>query len=543
MKKMNKLKTMDDRYRLEFKIMQRLSKILIRYNIPLQGLGVLLLLCCNTLFAQTKYPANVEAVLQKTKTNRPELEKALNYFYKGKDTLKIKAINFLVANMDIHTSYNYYWADSLERRLPYNELDYPTFHSSVKAFDTLKQVTPKIHPVPYSYRDIDSIKGDYLIENEEMAFADWQKPLAKGLSFYDFCENLLPYRISVEPLQNWRAYYKQYFKNLSDSISGKGIAEAISTMTADCHNWFSNTYAREQRNDPLPRLGALQLLHRQKGACEDFTGLGVLEARALGMAATEEIVPYWATSSASHFFDVAIASPKNIPYEQLSTDPVTLFQMPREPGKVLRLTYSKQPNTLANTTPKELIPVGFMRPVNYKDVTTQYWETQDVGVKLNPIAVPPENKKIVYACVFNTLDWHPVWWAKTVKDTATFTSVSKGVVYLPMCYQKERLLPAGYPVAVGYHHTLVLKPDTANRHTIHILEQDKYLRFQPGKNYTLYYWDNRWKQLATQTTSLTPKELVFDAVPKNALLLMVPDYTQHKERPFMITEEGNRIWW
>ena len=508
----------------------------------------LLVLCTisflpTSLPAQVGYPANVARVLRKAGTNKKELEKALNYFYNTKDTFKIKAINFLVANMDIHTSYNYYWADSLGRKLPYNELDYPSLDSSVRAFDALKLSTPKIHPIPYSYRDIDSIKGDYLIENEEMAFADWQQPLAKELSFDDFCEYLLPYKISVEPLQNWRAYYKQYFKNLGDSIKGKSIADAISAMTFDCHNWFTNTYNREQRTDPLPRLGALQLLHRKKGACEDFTGLGVLEARALGMAATEEIVPFWATSSASHFFDVAIATPKNIPYEQMSGGPVSQFMMPRESGKVLQLTYSKQPDALANNTAKELIPDGFMRSVNYKDVTAQYWEAQDVGIRLNATSLPAENKKIVYACVFNMLDWHPIWWAKPVKDSATFASISKGAVYLPMYYQKERLLPAGYPVAVGYHHILVLNPDTANRHTVHLKEQDKYLRYQPAKKYTLYYYDNSWKQIATQAASFTEKELAFDGVPKNALLLMVPEYSQHKERPFMITEEGERIWW
>lgn len=536
-----------DRYSFEFKIHNLKFKIIakIRYNIPLQGLGVLLLLSFNTLIAQTKYPKDVEVVLQKTKTNRVELEKALNYFYKSKDSLKIKAINFLVANMDIHTSYNYYWADSLGKRLSFNELDYPSFDSSIHAFEALKANTPKIHPVPYNYRDIDSIKGDYLIENEEMAFADWQQPLAKGLSFDDFCEYLLPYRISVEPLQNWRAYYKQYFKNLSDSINGKSLADAISAMTFDCHNWFANTYNREQRTDPLPRLDALQLLNRKKGACEDFTGLGVLEARALGMAATEEIVPYWATSSASHFFDVAITSPKNIPYEQLSGTPVNQFVMPREPGKVLRLTYSRQPVTLANTVAKEAIPLGFMRSVNYKDVTSEYWETQDVGVWLtkSKTVLPPNTKRLVYACVFNTLDWRPEWWAKTATDTATFTAMSKGVVYLPMYYQNDKLIPAAYPIAVGYHHTQVLQPDTANTHTIHLKEQDKYLRYQPAKKYTLYYWNNRWKPLATQMASFTEKELIFDGVPKNALLLMVPEYTQHKERPFMITEEGERIWW
>ncbi len=509
--------------------------------------SALLIVLSFGLDAQMKYPTSVETVLQKTKGNRGELEKVLNYFYKTGDSLKIKAINFLISNMDIHSSYNYYWADSIGRRLSYNELDYPDFDSSIRAFDALKKVTPKIHPVSNIYRDIDSIKGDYLIENTEMAFEDWKQPFAKSISFEDFCENLLPYRISVEPLQNWRPYYKKYFKNLNDSIKEKGVEEAVSNITYDCNKWFTSTFNKEQRNEPLPRLSALQLLFRKKGACEDYTGLGVFEARALGIAATEELVPYWATSSASHFFDVAISSPKNVPFEQLSTAVATNFILPREPGKVLRLTYSKQTNVLANFTAKENIPSGFLRSINYKDVTEQYWESEDINCLLfssflsNNLA--EENKRIAYACVFNTLDWRPIWWGKVKKDSVLFTKMGKGVVYLPMYYQKERLVPAGYPVAVGYHHTMVLKPDTINIHSIHLKEQDKYLKYRKGKNYKLYYWDNRWKLVGSQTAKDKTEELVFENIPTNSLLLMVPEYTLHKERPFMITDEGERIWW
>lgn len=57
---------------------------------------------CDT--QQTKYPFSVETVLAKAGNNRKELEKALDYFYKQGDSIKIKAIEFLVAHMDIHYS-------------------------------------------------------------------------------------------------------------------------------------------------------------------------------------------------------------------------------------------------------------------------------------------------------------------------------------------------------------------------------------------------------------------------------------------------------
>ena len=497
------------------------------------------------LNAQTKYPFAVETVLQKAKSNRVELEKALNYFYKSKDSLKIKAINFLVSNMDIHFSANYYWADSLGKKIAYNELDFPDFDSSIRAFDALKLITPKIHPVPKNYKDIDSIKGEYLIQNTEMAFDDWKQPYAKELCFDDFCEYLLPYRISVEPLQNWRHLYKEHFKYLADSVNGKNIKNAISTQSNDCNQWFTCTYNTEQRKDPLPRLGALQLLHRKKGACEDLAGLGVFESRALGIPATEEIIPYWATSMDSHFFNVAIHNPKDVPFELLSKETTDSFLLPREPGKVFRLTYSKQNEVLATHILTTDIPNGILRTLNYKDVTSKYWETQDVACRLFPVLQKnrTEKKRLVYSCVFNYMGWRPIWWGFINGDSTTFKEMSRGVVYLPMYFDHERLIPAGNPIAVGYHHTQELQPDTINTHTIHIKQQEKYLRFRPGKNYKLLYWSNSWKLIGSKITNDTPTELVFDNVPKNALLLLVPEYSQKKERPFMITDEGERVWW
>jgi hypothetical protein len=36
--------------------------------------------------------------------------------------------------------------------------------------------------------------------------------------------------------------------------------------------------------------------------------------------------------------------------------------------------------------------------------------------------------------------------------------------------------------------------------------------------------------------------MTFVNVPDNALLLLVPQYSKRKERPFIITENGSRNW-
>jgi len=120
--------------------------------------------------------------------------------------------------------------------------------------------------------------------------------------------------------------------------------------------------------------------------------------------------------------------------------------------------------------------------------------------------------------------------------------MSKGVVYLPAYYKDKKLMPAGYPLAEGYHHEMSLAPDLNKRISIVLKQESGYLTFKPGKRYKLYYWDNRWQFISQQVANLSTSELLFSNVPKNSLLLLLPEYSQKKERPFMITDDGKRNW-
>lgn len=492
-------------------------------------------------FAQKQYPAEVEAVLQQTKTNRGELEKALQYFYNTKDQQKIKAINFLVSNMDIHASETYYWADSSGNKVTFDELQYPDFASSIKAFDSLKRQYSKIHPVPQHIPDIDTIKADFLIDNTEKAFAAWKNSPTKNISFENFCEYILPYRVSVEPLQSWRSNYNNTYQWILDSTKNKPIDSTLKYLIGNINNWFTCTYNLEDRKEPLPRLGALQLLMRKKGLCEDVADLSVFSLRSMGIPATVENIPFWATSTGGHFLNIALNNQnKSVPFDVLLKSD-SLYEFIREPAKVLRTTYSKQKKTLASIVPPDSIPAGMLRSQNYIDVTEQYWKTKDLNCPLVKIKNQP---KVVYACVLNGGKWRPVWWAIPDSTSAVFTNLCKGAVYLPMYYNNGKLGAAGYPVALGNNKTVLLQPDTVNTHTITIKELANYLIFRPNKRYRLVYWKRtNWEIIEQKTTKEGTKELVFENVPKNALLMLIPEFSKHKERPFVITDEGERLWW
>ena len=65
--------------------------------------------------------------------------------------------------------------------------------------------------------------------------------------------------------------------------------------------------------------------------------------------------------------------------------------------------------------------------------------------------------------------------------------------------------------------------------------------FIVGKNYSLYYWDNKWRLVDSETATGNPLE--FNNVPSNAFYWLVADGSRKEERIFTIDEEGNQVWW
>jgi hypothetical protein len=485
-----------------------------------------------SLAAHSQYPSVVQTALSQTKTNRTELTRALDYFYNTKDSLKIRSINFLVANMPLHNGYDYYWADEKGQRIPYNELDYPTFNDAVLALDSIKKKRGALHPVAYGFRDIDSVKADMLIENVELATQAYRARAGAGIPENDFLEYILPYRASNEDILRWRKVYATRYETSFDP--GQSQEVQLLRVKHAISDQFRNLYG-EPKSEPLPRLNALQILLRKKGYCEDMADMAVFIARSRGIAATVDNIPAWATATGNHFLNFMMLDSTGIHFDAV------LDSLGREPAKVLRTTYSAQEDAIANWLDTAYIPKGFMRIRNYKDVTPEYWPVGDISVPL----LPGANKKapVVYACVYNSAEWLPVWYGRKKGDSATFTNMSRGVVYLPMSYEHGKFRAAGWPYALGYKNRSILRPDTIHTRSITLPEQEKYLKYRAGKKYRLFYWNGQWKAIGEQTAPDGCTQLVFAKVPANALLLMIPEYSQRKERPFMIFDNGERVWW
>lgn len=486
------------------------------------------------------YPPAVNVTLNKTGSNRLALVKALEHYYAGTDTQKHAAISFLVANMPHHGSADFYWADYTNKRLPYDELSYPNEAAAQKAWSGLSSQYMGVHPVIVSYMDMDTVTTAYLISTVDNAFDSWQRNMS-NVSFADFCEYILPYRTSIEPIQNWRSKYINYFDKMVSDANVSGSYAIVRQINRNTSDWFKVTGYNDGRREPLPRLGGIQLMMRKEGPCEDLADLRVLALRSQGIPAAVDLIPFWATSSGSHFVAVALGTDSgNVVLDNINISSRRSAKLIREPGKVLRTTFSPQEEAVASHFPTSAIPIGVLSHPNLKDVTAEYWPVTDVKV---PVYKRENLPSVVYACVLNFQAWQPIWWGYRKGKVAVWNNMGKGAVYQPMYYQKGSLKAAGDPIAIGYEHTIVLHPDKLHLQTIKLIEEEKYLKFRPDKRYSLCYWNKKWIALGTQAAKSDTKELIFKNVPKNALFLLRPEYSTGKDRPFIINEQGGREWY
>ena len=169
-------------------------------NIIIFFTAALLSACSNT-----DIDRRLEQALELSGDNRVEMEKVLTH-YEG-DSIKLAAAKFLIVNMPGHYSYadtntilKYSHAvDSIlvamkdsAHNLIRDSIDACALHFNVEKIK--KQ------------QDIQHVTSAYIIKNIDQAVSCWQKDRwAKHLSFDEFCEMLLPYKVQeLQLLGNWR---------------------------------------------------------------------------------------------------------------------------------------------------------------------------------------------------------------------------------------------------------------------------------------------------------------------------------------------------
>ncbi len=511
------------------------------------------LLTVSLIFAQSKkIPADVQSVLNKAGSNRAELEKVIEHYSNNPaDSLKLKAAYFLIGNMGDQFYAHFSVQDSTGRDLHFNVLDYPDYKTMVHAWDSLEAIYGPIENKRDStVYDYEIVTAKYLINNIDLAFEAWKFPWARHINFDQFCEYILPYRGSNEPLENWRSRLFNEYAWVKDSVKDKSDpVEVCTIINNSLRSWFKfdSRFYRHYTDQ-----GLSDMLKNKMGRCEDMTNLAIYAMRAMGVPVTSDFTPYWAKTGNNHAWNTVISKTgKPIIFMGGLTNPYE-YKLNQTLAKVYRKTFGKQKKSLAEIKPEYEKAPPYINRNNIIDVTKDYVPVEKVFVHL--VKEKPDSVNFAYLCVFNSGEWKAINWGKILPgNSVVFKDNGKDIAYLPAYYKNEKIIPAAEAIILSKDGVIIpLKPDTKHLRSVRLYSTTKRVTknatdnikktfFEKGAKYELFYWDYGWQKIGEQVA--TNKPLMFTKVPANALLWLVKENSHKDERPFTINEKGDQVWW
>src|SRR3972149_922882 len=243
---------------------------------------------------------DINEIINKAGVNGKELKSAIQHYRHPSDSLKLKALCYLIKSMEYKYSF---YGEILQKFEPF--FDNPTgdhigeWEKYIKKYGTPD--TWKLNVI----HDYKIITADFLINNIDLAFYAWKNfPWCENISFSDFCEYILPYRGGNEHLtNNWREIILDRYKWLPDSIKHNPVmANAYTFIYNDIHKWLITDFEAYPFNMSLE-----QILKFKDGRCHDECNLFFYAFRTMGITIVKDMLPGWSKRKvANHGWNILL---------------------------------------------------------------------------------------------------------------------------------------------------------------------------------------------------------------------------------------------
>lgn len=383
----------------------------------------------------------IKEALSKSGKNREELFQIIRHYQNRQDTLKLKAALFLIENM----TDKYYLSG-------YKLDEYTNF------IDSIYQIKKDVYDEKECYRefiqksayqrlpldtlyDLENISASYLKYIIDETFLLWKKPWARHLTFEEFCELILPYRVGNEYPEKWHRLYQQKFKKCINP----DIQSAIEACTAVNNSLIQYPIHIVHNTVRSADMNPSTLINMKFGLCEDYAQLAVYAMRAQGIPCAIETIPAFGKGRSKHTFNVVYNNDhKYYNFSGGEQNPADKH-LQRFPGipKVYRYTFGKQKESLALIAENEKIPYFFRNPC-IVDVTGNYDFIHPCSFEIN-IRNSVIKNRYVYLCVFGVNGWRPVDWSDVTHQKVSFKNVGSDIIYQLCYFSGEAMYAIDYP--------------------------------------------------------------------------------------------------
>lgn len=389
---------------------------------------------------QTVLPG-MEETLSKAGNNRKELFLVLRHYESQDDSLRLRAAQFLLENMadkgyltgrSIEEYYNF--IDSVYQ-IKQEEYDIPCIYA------TFRQQAKYLKENPVLNWDVQTLSADYLIQNIDEAFAVWNRPWNRHLTFEEFCEWILPYRVGTEIPEVWRVLYRERFEPLLMNDSIRTAQQACKVINDELIKLPIHIATQSAMGICLRPS---TLINIKFGLCGDYANLAVYAMRACGIPVGVETIPHWGDGNQGHVFNVVYDNDGTChDFSGAEQNPDEhLIRFRHKIPKVYQRTFGKYPGSLAMLHGNEDIP-QFFQDAYRKDVTAHYpfIGAKDITVDLQQAP----DRRFAYLCVFDPRGWTPIAWGTVKGRQAEFRAIGPNIVYHAALYADGRLQLTGDP--------------------------------------------------------------------------------------------------
>ena len=308
-------------------------------------------------------------------------------------------------------------------------------------YATFRQQAKYLKENPVLNWDVQTLSADYLIQNIDEAFAVWNRPWNRHLTFEEFCEWILPYRVGTEIPEAWRTLYRERFEPLLMNDSIRTAQQACKVINDELIK-LPIHIATQSAMGICIRPSTL--INIKFGLCGDYANLAVYAMRAAGIPVGIETVPHWGSGNQGHVFNVVYDNDGTChDFSGAEQNPDEhLIRFRHKIPKVYQRTFGKYPGSLAMLHGNEDIP-QFFQDAYRKDVTAHYpfIGAKDITVDLQQAP----DRRFAYLCVFDPRGWTPIAWGTVKGRQAEFRAIGPNIVYHAALYTDGRLQLTGDP--------------------------------------------------------------------------------------------------
>lgn len=431
------------------------------------GLGCLCLVGCNGALRQARRAAEG--------TGNVEMHRVVEA-YAG-DPERLEAAAFLLENMGEHGTYTFDLVDAVSGAVA----DYSLYRPEITGSNYRTVLDSLGLAVRYrSESDLEAMTAEYLIRNIDQAFEARERyPWARHYSDTVFLRYVLPYRIDAEELTDWRAFFRARYEPMVDTLAEPRTVRRVARLIIrDIKKQFG---FHPEALMLKPAFTPEEAFACGRGECNSVANIYVLALRAMGIAATKDVIPVWGTSDGGHVETV---------YFDEEGNPVMLDTgewLAAQPPKIYRVEFARQSE-----------PNVFDEPY-YRDVTAEYVATSAPTVAFDSLTDATTGERAALA-VFSNERWRPVVLGREtgLPQQYAFHEIGRGILYLPVLTDGQSVRPAGRPFRLDPRGNLDYYdvPDTTQQTTVNLtpllLPQDQD-NWNPDDYYVAYWDRDHWQ--------------------------------------------------